>query len=61
MKFALQFAKMATNSEFVVEEVLDARLNTRGKFEYFIKWKGFQNDESTWEPEENVQGCDAVL
>lgn len=48
-------------SEYIVDEVLDVRFNSRGKLEYFIKWKGYQDDENTWEPEENVQGCQAFL
>merc|ERR1712238_363657 len=35
------------------ESVLDSRKSKDG-FEYFIKWKGYSESESTWEPESNV-------
>jgi|ERR1700722_6192493 len=47
--------------EYEVEEVLDSRMR-QGKLEYLVHWKGYPQDEDTWELEENVQNsADLIL
>jgi hypothetical protein len=37
-----------------VEGIKDSRLQ-RGKLEYLVKWKDYPQEESTWEPADNVK------
>ena len=39
---------------YVVERILNKRVLDNGEIEYFLKWFGYDEDDATWEPEENV-------
>lgn len=46
--------------EFEVETIKSRRVKN-GKIEYEIKWKGYESDDCTWEPEDNLSTCREML
>ena len=40
-------------SIFAAERILKKR-KRKGKLQYKVKWLGYPEDQSTWEPEENI-------
>jgi hypothetical protein len=43
-----------SENEYMVEKVLNKRVSADGAVEYLIKWDGYETEESTWEPKENL-------
>ena len=46
--------------EYEVEAILDKRIHQH-KPQYLVKWKGYHESKSTWEPEENLQNSAAAI
>ena len=46
--------------EYFVEGIADHRTNKR-KIEYLVQWEGYLRDDWTWEPEERLAHCKAIL
>lgn len=44
---------------FSVEKIVSKQI-VGGKTQYLLKWKGYDSDENTWEPEENLD-CQDLL
>lgn len=40
--------------EYIVEKVVDKRILDDGQIVYLIKWEGYDDNENTWEPKENI-------
>ena len=46
--------------EWEVEEILDHRL-VKEKKEYLVRWKGYFEDETSWEPPEHLENSQQLL
>jgi len=46
---------------YEIEQILDMRLNPKGKTEYLVKWKGWETEDNTWEPTKHLRNCKDMI
>ena len=47
-------------NEYTVEQIVKNKIVNQ-KFEYLIKWKGYDETKNTWEPFQNLVHCKTIL
>ncbi|XP_033615772.1 chromodomain Y-like protein [Fukomys damarensis] len=48
---------MASEELYEVERIVDKRKNKKRKTEYLVRWKGYDSEDDTWEPEQHLVNC----
>lgn len=44
-----------------MERIVDKRRNKKGKTEYLVRWKGYDSEDDTWEPEQHLVNCEEYI
>ncbi|PPQ95658.1 hypothetical protein CVT26_008687 [Gymnopilus dilepis] len=45
----------------VSSKTKEKRRHQDAKWEYYVKWAGYGEDQNSWEPEENLESCERLL
>uniref|UniRef100_A0A4W3IPK2 Chromodomain Y-linked 1 n=1 Tax=Callorhinchus milii TaxID=7868 RepID=A0A4W3IPK2_CALMI len=45
----------------LVEKIVAKRKNKKGRTEYLVRWKGYDSDDDTWEPEHHLVNCEEYI
>ena len=48
---------MRYDNEYLVDKILDSKLNSNHEIMYLVRWKDFPPEEDTWEPLANMNNC----
>lgn len=59
-RFKDTLEKLEKQEDWQVEKILEHR-DKKGKTEYLIQWKDWGPKYNTWEPEENLMGCQDIV
>ncbi|XP_043921103.1 chromodomain Y-like protein [Protopterus annectens] len=52
---------MSSEELYEVERIIDKKRNKKGKIEYLVRWKGYDSDDDTWEPEQHLVNCEEYI
>ncbi|KAK2461748.1 hypothetical protein APHAL10511_006211 [Amanita phalloides] len=50
-----------SSEEETSESESDGKRKGKARWQYFVKWAGYDSDANSWEPEENVANCQRLL
>ncbi|KAG7171827.1 chromo domain-containing protein LHP1-like [Homarus americanus] len=59
-RFNATLDKLEKQEDWQVEKILEER-EKKGKIEYLIQWKDWGPKYNTWEPQENLAGCQDIM
>lgn len=48
------------HNEYIIEQILNSRTNSKNQKEFLIRWKGFGSDQDSWVGEEDVKAQDLI-
>jgi hypothetical protein len=49
------------DNEYVVEKIIGKKTDKDGTLLYKVKWENYSNEESTWEPKENLKNVKYMI
>uniref|UniRef100_A0ABI7ZUK6 Chromodomain Y like n=1 Tax=Felis catus TaxID=9685 RepID=A0ABI7ZUK6_FELCA len=61
LDFSQSRTRAHTPRDYDVERIVDKRKNKKGKTEYLVRWKGYDSEDDTWEPEQHLVNCEEYI
>ena len=56
------FWKVEPEEDYEVEEILEKRVVKKGKIEYLVKWKNFEDPaDNSWEPRNHLEAVQDLI
>lgn len=47
--------------EYIIERIVSKEIDDNGKAKFLVKWENYPSTSNTWEPLENLVGCEKAL
>lgn len=61
MEETKQSDNMDGDMEYIVERIIDKKVGPDGVILYYVKWENYPQTANTWEPLDNLVGCERAL